>query len=51
LKEVFSLPELYFKKNNQIDTLRLDEIEESMILSFKELLIKLNEDQLGPMIV
>ena len=50
-KEVFHFPQLYFKNNNQLDILQLDEVEDAMVQAFQQFVVKLNEDQLGPVII
>lgn len=43
-KECFNLPYTFYKTNNNVDMLQLDEVEESMVDAFKQFVIKLNED-------
>jgi hypothetical protein len=50
-KQVCSLPQTYFKKNAQCDMVQLDEVESEIVQSIQTFVIKLNEDQLGPLIL
>ena len=50
-KEALSFPQRYYKANNNVDIHQLDFIETCIVQSFQQFVIKLNEDQLGPVIL
>ena len=50
-KSVSTLPQTYFKKNAHCDMLQLDEVEAEIVKAIQAFVIKLNEDQLGPVIL
>ena len=50
-KEALGFPQKFYKSNNNVDIHQIDRIESCIVGSFQQFVIKLNEDQLGPVIL
>ena len=50
-REAFSLAQVAYKNNGKCDLKDVDQVEASMVSSFQKFVVKLNEDQLGPVIL
>jgi hypothetical protein len=50
-REAFSLPQAVYKNSGRSDLAQLDEIETAIVEAFSKFVIKLNEDQLGPIVL